>query len=89
MTGDIVYACEGGITLAVRIEAPSPIERVDVMRGAEELRTLRSYGPEDLGWRVRVYWRGADYRGRGRNTLWQGTVDVEGAAIGAMEPVNH
>ena len=35
-------------------------------------RSARPFAPADLGRRVRVLWQGAEYRGRGRETLWQG-----------------
>ena len=31
----------------------------------------------DLGRRVRVLWQGAEYRGRGRETMWQGKLTVD------------
>ncbi|MEO1494708.1 MAG: DUF3604 domain-containing protein [Pseudomonadota bacterium] len=86
--GDIVRPGAGTGTLAVQVNAPAPIERVDVMQGPDLLQTLRPYAEADLGNRVRVYWRGAEYRGRGRNTRWQGEIEATGAVIIAMDPVN-
>ncbi len=86
--GDIVRASEGSVSLAINVNAPSPIERIDVLRGPDLIHTARSYEPSDLGRRVRVYWRGAEYRGRGRNTRWQGEIEISGALILTMEPIN-
>ena len=75
---------------------PFPLQRpfvefrpIDIINGDRHEKTLRTYGHEELGDRLRVYWRGAEYRGRGRNTHWQGRVNFTGAKIVSMKPVNH
>ena len=60
-----------------------------MMNGADTVETLRCYGPNDLGRRLRVTWHGAEYRGRGRNTYWDGEIAVSGVRIEAMEPINR
>ncbi|MDH3668620.1 MAG: DUF3604 domain-containing protein [Paracoccaceae bacterium] len=87
--GDIARVTDDAVTLDIRVAASAPVERLDVMDGAKPVATLRTYEAPDLGNRVRVYWQGAEYRGRGRNSLWQGTIRVEGAAIRAMTPLNQ
>ncbi|MEM9063313.1 MAG: DUF3604 domain-containing protein [Pseudomonadota bacterium] len=89
MMGDIVHTADGACTFSVSVNAPAPVERIDVMRGAEMVHTERCYGAGDLGHRVRVYWQGAEYRGRGRNTFWRGEIRADGTTINAMVPVNH
>ena len=42
----------------------------------------------DLGRRVRVLWQGAEYRGRGRETTWQGKLTLTGNRIARFAPVN-
>jgi hypothetical protein len=37
---------------------------------------------------VRVLWQGAEYRGRGRETLWQGKLAVSGNRLLRFAPVN-
>jgi len=37
---------------------------------------------------VRVLWQGAEYRGRGRETLWNGKLTVSGNRIARFAPVN-
>ena len=49
-------------------------------------RTFRPYGASDLGRRVRVLWQGAEYRGRGRETLWEGKLTVTGNRIARFAP---
>ncbi|WP_226575541.1 DUF3604 domain-containing protein [Acuticoccus sediminis] len=87
--GDIVRVAGGEVTLAVRIEAHAGIERVELRDGAAPLEVIRTYGEEDLGNRIRVLWAGAEYRGRGRDTLWTGRARFAGASIDRFETVNH
>jgi len=49
---------------------------------------VRAYGAADLGRRVRVLWEGAEYRGRGRETIWQGRLAVTGNRFSRYQPVN-
>ena len=37
---------------------------------------------------MRVLWQGAEYRGRGRETLWNGALTVAGNRIARFAPVN-
>ncbi|MEL7152886.1 MAG: DUF3604 domain-containing protein [Pseudomonadota bacterium] len=89
MMGDIVHLKDQDVELAISVDAPAPIERIDVVHGADLVHTFRPYTADDLGNRVRVYWQGAEYRGRGRNTHWQGSITAEGCTIEAMTKVNH
>src|SRR4030095_3909005 len=42
----------------------------------------------DLARRVRVTWQGAEYRGRGRETMWQGKLTLAGNRFSRFAPVN-
>ena len=37
---------------------------------------------------MRVLWQGAEYRGRGRETIWQGKLTVTGNRIARFAAVN-
>ena len=89
MMGDMVRVADDEVMLAVRLAAASPIERVDVQNGTETLTTLRAYRAEDLGRRFRILWQGAEYRGRGRNTFWEGEIAVSGARIETLTSINR
>ena len=88
MMGDIIGTRQARVEIRVRIDAASPIERIDLRCGARTLETLRPYGEADLGRRFRVIWEGAEYRGRGRTTTWDGSLHVEGNRIDAFTPIN-
>jgi hypothetical protein len=49
---------------------------------------VRPYAAADLGRRVRILWQGAEYRGRGRETVWQGKLTVSGNRLARFGPVN-
>ena len=89
MMGDIVTTDEKSAPLSVGIDAHAGIESVELRNGEEVVETLRGYKTEDLGKRIRITWSGAEYRGRGRNTLWRGVIDVEGADIVSATPINR
>ena len=87
--GDIVRAGAGRVRIAVRVEGHAGIERVELRDAASTLETIRPYGTADLGERIRVLWAGAEYRGRGRDTLWAGHARFSGAAIARFAPINQ
>jgi hypothetical protein len=88
MMGDIVRPGRVPMRLAAQVIGTAPIERVDVLHGTVMAATFRNYEPADLGQRVRVLWQGAEYRGRGRETLWNGSLKISGNRIGRFAPVN-
>jgi len=88
MMGDIIRPGGAAMKLLVEAIGTAPLERIDVLHGARVVQTARPYSPADLGRRVRVLWQGAEYRGRGRETVWQGKLAVEGNRIARFAPVN-
>lgn len=88
MMGDIVHLPAGGVEIDVDIVAAAPIERVDIFNGRDRVETLRPYGQADLGRRVRLLWEGADYRGRFRQVVWDGSAQVSDNAIADFREIN-
>jgi hypothetical protein len=88
MMGDIIRPGAVPMHLAVEIIGTAPVERLDVLHGAQLVQTVRPYTAAELGRRVRVLWQGAEYRGRGRETLWQGRLSVSSNRIARFAPVN-
>ena len=86
--GDIVQTDDDAVELFVDCIAQAPIERIDVLNGAEVVETLRPYGEADLGGRIRMIWQGAEYRGRGRQTNWRGQARLSGGRIERIAPIN-
>ncbi len=53
------------------------------------MATVRPYGSADLGRRIRVVWRGSEYRGRGRETTWDGQATLKGNGFQQVRAVNR
>ncbi len=88
MMGDIIRPGAAAMQLAAEVIGTAPVERVDVLAGKSVVHTVRPFAAADLGRRVRVLWQGAEYRGRGRETVWQGKLAVSGNRIARFAPVN-
>jgi hypothetical protein len=88
MMGDIVRPNGVPMRLAVEVIGTAPLDRVDVLHGTRVVQSARPFAAADLGRRVRVLWQGAEYRGRGRETVWQGKLAVAGNRIARFAPVN-
>jgi hypothetical protein len=86
--GDIVRPGSAVMHLEAEVLGTAPIDQVDIFYGTRMAQTLWPYRPTDLGRRVRVLWQGAEYRGRGRETLWQGRLRLEGNRIARFASVN-
>ncbi|MEO4042275.1 DUF3604 domain-containing protein [Hoeflea sp. CAU 1731] len=88
MMGDIVHLPKGQMQISVSVDTSSPIIRVDIFNGLDLVETVRPYSAVDLGKRIRLHWEGAEYRGRFREVIWDGSAGVEGNSIVQAKPVN-
>ncbi len=88
LMGDIIRPGRVPMRVTAEVIGTAPIERVDVLHGTRVAQTVRPYAAAALGCRVRVLWEGAEYRGRGRETVWQGRLSLEGNRIARFAPVN-
>ncbi len=88
MMGDIIRPKGVPMRLAIEVIGTASLDRVDVLHGMHVVQTQRPFGATELGRRVRVLWQGAEYRGRGRETLWNGKLAVTGNRIARFAPVN-
>jgi Protein of unknown function (DUF3604) len=86
--GDIIRPGGAAMRLKAEVIGTAPVERVDVLHGTRVVQSVRPFAAADLGRRVRVLWQGAEYRGRGRETLWQGKLTVAGNRIARFSAVN-
>jgi len=53
------------------------------------IETVRPYSAAELGRRIRVTMEGAEYRGRARTTVWDGTLKVTGNSIDEASLFNN
>ena len=89
MMGDVVRSDDAQATFAIDAVASAPIERIEIRNALETLEVWRPFGEADLGRRIRVIWEGSEYRGRGRQTIWDGGATLEGNAFERLAPINH
>jgi hypothetical protein len=88
MMGDIVSGAGSSVELRAAVAASSGILSIEVRRGSTILETIRPHQDLPMGHRYRVEWSGAEYRGRARQTIWDGSLKVTGAEIITAQPIN-
>ena len=88
MMGDIIRPKTVPMKVAVEVIGTAPLERVDVLHGTHVVQSERPFTASDLGRRVRLLWQGAEYRGRGRETMWQGRLEVIRNRVNHFATVN-
>ncbi|MCX7686155.1 MAG: DUF3604 domain-containing protein [Acetobacteraceae bacterium] len=76
-------------TFSFDLLAATPIERVDILNRGVLLERWRPYAPSDLGRRIRILVEGSEYRGRGRETRWTGSLTLTGNTWRNPTPVNR
>ncbi|MDX1425775.1 MAG: hypothetical protein R3322_21705, partial [Kiloniellales bacterium] len=89
MMGDIVRCPDSEATFRVDAHGSAPIERIEFRNGLETLETYRPYDEADLGCRIRVIWEGSEYRGRGRETIWDGHATLDGNRFERVGAINR
>jgi hypothetical protein len=88
MMGDILCSGDAAIELAIEAIASAPIERIEIRNGLDVLETWRPFDEAALGRRIRLIWEGSEYRGRGRQTIWDGGCCLEGNRFERISPIN-
>ena len=89
MMGDMLRCGEAGINFVVDVHGAAPVERVDIRNGLETLEVFRPYCEAELGRRIRVIWEGSEYRGRGRETSWDGYAELSDNRFDSVTPINR
>ena len=89
MMGDILRSAAESVIFNIDVHGSAPIERIDIRNGLDTLEVYRPYDEADLGRRIRVIWEGSEYRGRGRETIWDGHAELTDNAFEALTPINR
>ncbi|MCP4333499.1 MAG: DUF3604 domain-containing protein [Gammaproteobacteria bacterium] len=89
MMGDILRSTAESVTFSIDVHGTAPIERIDIRNGLDTLEVYRPYDEADLGRRIRVIWEGSEYRGRGRETIWDGHAELTDNAFESLDPINR
>ena len=89
MMGDIVETSLDAVRMHVDVVTSAPIERIEVRNGMRSVEVVRPAAREAAqGSCIRVIWEGAEYRGRFRQTVWDGQARFEDNQIVAARPIN-
>ena len=89
MMGDVLRSQDQAVTFRIDAHASAPIERIEVRNGLDTLETFRPYAKTDLGKRIRIIWEGSEYRGRGRETIWDGSASLSENGFARLAPINR
>lgn len=89
MMGDILKFNGSRVSLNIDLVGSAPIERIEIRNGLQTLETVRPFQESDLGHRIRVLWEGSEYRGRGRETHWDGWAELTGNGFEDVRPINR
>ena len=87
--GDVVRLTNSDVVLAIDAVASAPIKGFEMRNALENLEVFQPFSDEDLGRRIRVIWEGSKYRGRGRETIWEGNATLEDNAFERMASINQ
>src|SRR2546422_11526993 len=88
MMGDILRAGDREVSFEIDIVASAPIERVEIRNRLELVETVRPFEAKELGRRIRLIWEGSEYRGRGRQSVWDGGAKLRGNTFERVSPIN-
>lgn len=86
--GDILKTDAEQVEFFVDLVASAPVERMIIRNALTDAHIVRPYTEASLGRRVRILFEGARYRGRGRETSWDGSLALSGNAVERLRPVN-
>jgi hypothetical protein len=86
--GDIIVTDQSQVNFNLHAACPSPIERVELFNGNTLVTTFHPYTLESESRRIRVVWEGAERRGRGRETVWDGQASLMENAFLHIRPIN-
>lgn len=86
--GDILPSTARTVKFPIEALCSAPVERIELFNGTKRVCTFKPYTENDLGRRIRVLWEGAEYRGRGRETRWDGTAVIDGNRVERIRKIN-
>ena len=86
--GDIASYAGKEATFKVELHSGSPIDRLEIRNRTRVVQTVRPTFDASRSRRIRLIWEGSEYRGRGRQTIWDGSLEVSGNAIERIDGIN-
>ncbi len=89
MMGDIFGSSDRQVDFEVECHTSAPVERIEIRNGLNTIETYRPYPDDSLGNRIRIIWEGSEYRGRGRETVWDGSATLSDNTFTNFQPINR
>ena len=86
--GDIIVTDQSRAKFNLHAVCSSPIERVEIFNGKTLVTTFHPFNLDSDSQRIRVLWEGAERRGRGRETTWDGHASLNKNAFLRIRPIN-
>jgi hypothetical protein len=86
--GDIIDTEQSQTNFILHAVCTSPIERVEIFNGKTLVTTIHPFDLDSDSCRIRVLWEGAERRGRGRETTWDGHASLTQNAFLRVRPIN-
>jgi hypothetical protein len=87
--GEVAETSDQEVRFAVDVLGSAPIERIEVRNGMETVSVVQPAAElAAAGNRIRVVWEGAEYRGRFRQTVWDGEARFAGNTIVRAQAIN-
>ena len=88
-----MFTTSGFPEARIKVEGTAPLESVELLRGDKEIRQWRLADPAPVHQgrhRIRLLWQGTAQRGtaRAQRVTWDGSLNLEGGTIHAVEAVN-
>ena len=89
MMGDIARVSDDTVTLEVEVNGSAAIEKIEVFDGPDIIDLHRPHDVSSDSKRIRLLYEGAEYRGRARTTVWDGSLSVSGNEIESASMFNN
>jgi len=86
--GEVIERDNVEIKVNVEYHGTAAVEYLEIYRGAEIVESLYPNQVSEAGNRIKISWSGAERRGRDRQVVWDGSLQVSGNGITAIQPVN-
>ncbi|MEM7198391.1 MAG: hypothetical protein AAF352_08515 [Pseudomonadota bacterium] len=87
--GDILHSPDTTAKISVDLLPSCPLERLEIRNAKQGIACVRDFTQADLGRRIRIVWEGSEYCGRGRETIWDGSLQVKDNQIISATPFNR
>jgi hypothetical protein len=86
--GAVVAYAGDSAWMEFEILTHGPIECIEVRNRMQVVERLVPYAESELGNRIRIMWEGSEYRGRGRQTVWDGRARLAGNSFRHPKAIN-